>query len=197
MFTDIETFQETLAASGLPPVRSGRHDGAGFRASVVPRDLGPLRLIELVTPEGECFRDAQCARSVDEEFWQIALMVRGRARVEQGRGTADLGPADLVLIDPARPVRFASTASKHVSILVPRRELRFRPGDAARLAGVRIKGDCGPGALVSPLARDMARSLTGFRASEAQRSAAAVIELLSVALEAQLGDAPGPRRGAA
>ncbi|MDL5206084.1 helix-turn-helix domain-containing protein [Streptomyces sp. ALI-76-A] len=101
--------------------------------------------------------------------------------------------ADLVLIDPARPVRFASTASTHVTMLVPRRELRLRPGDAARLAGVRIKGDRGPGALVSSLARDMVRSLTGFRAGEADRSAAAVIELISVALEAQLGDArPGP-----
>jgi AraC-like DNA-binding protein len=47
--------------------------------------------------------------------------------------------------------------------------------------------------LVSSLARDMARSLTGFRPGEADRSAAAVIELVSVALEAQLGDVrPGP-----
>ncbi|MFI6996826.1 helix-turn-helix domain-containing protein [Nocardia sp. NPDC050175] len=189
MFTDIETFQEIRAASGLPPVLSGRHDGGEFRAGLVARDLGPLKLIELVTPAGECFRDARCARADDEELWQIDLVTRGRARVEQGRGTADLGPADLVLIDPARPVRFASTACTHVTILVPRRELRLRSGDAARLAGVRIAGDCGPGALVSSLARDMARSLTGFRAGEADRSAAAVIELISVALEAQLGDA--------
>ncbi|WP_202918582.1 helix-turn-helix domain-containing protein [Streptomyces cavernae] len=193
MFTDIETFQQTLVASGLAPVLSGRHDSEEFRAGIVARDLGPLKLIELVTPEGECFRDARCARADDEELWQIDLVTRGLARVEQGRGTADLGPADLVLIDPARPVRFASTASTHVTMLVPRRELRLRPGDAARLAGVRIKGDRGPGALVSSLARDMARSLTGFRAGEADRSAAAVIELISVALEAQLGDArPGP-----
>jgi hypothetical protein len=32
-----------------------------------------------------------------------------------------------------------------VTMLVPRRELRLRPGDAARLVGVRIKGDRGPG----------------------------------------------------
>ncbi|MDH2428438.1 helix-turn-helix domain-containing protein [Sphaerisporangium sp. TRM90804] len=189
MITDIETFAETLAASGVPPVLSGRHDGGEFRAAVVARDLGPLRLIELVTPEGECFRDARCARDVDEELWQIDLVTRGRARVEQGRGTAELWPTDLVLIDPARPVRFASTASTHVTMLVPRRELRLRPGDAARLAGVRIRGHQGPGALVSSLARDMVRSLTGFRAGEADRSAAAVIELISVALSAQLGDA--------
>lgn len=193
VFTDIETFQETLATSVLPPVVSGRHDGGEFRADIVVRDLGPLKLIELVTPEGECFRDARCARAADEELWQIDLLTRGRARVEQGRGTADLGPADLVLIDPARPVRFASTAATHVTMLMPRRELRLRPGDVARLVGVRIKGDRGPGALVSSLARDMARSLTGFRADEADRSAAAVIELISVALKAQLGDArPGP-----
>jgi AraC-like DNA-binding protein len=189
VFTDIETFQETLAASGLPPVLSGRHDGGEFRADVVARGLGPLKLIELVTPGGECFRDARCARAADEELWQIDLMTRGRARVEQGRSTADLGPADLVLIDPARPVRFASTAATHVTMLVPRRELRIRPGDVTRLAGVRVRGDCGPGALVSSLVRDMARSLTGFRAGEADRSAAAVIELISVALEGRLDDA--------
>ena len=118
VFADIETFQGTLTASGLPPVLSGRHDSGEFQASVVARDLGPLELIELVTPEGECFRDARCARAADEELWQIDLLTRGRARVEQGRGTADLGPADLVLIDPARPVRIASTAATHVTMLV-------------------------------------------------------------------------------
>jgi hypothetical protein len=119
---------------------------------------------------------------------QIDLMKRERARVEQGRGSADLQPPDLVLIDPARPVRFASTAATHVSVLVPRRELRLRPSDVARLVGVRIRGDRGPGALVSSLVRDMARSMTGFRAYEADRSAAAVIELISVTLAAQLSD---------
>src|SRR5262249_22265033 len=133
------------------------------------------------------------ARAANDELWQIDLMTEGRACVEQGHRTADLGAADLVLIDPARPARFASTAATHVTILVPRQELRLRSSDAARLAGVRIKGDSGPGALVSSLARDMARSLTGFRLGEADRSAAAVIELISVALEAQLDDVrPGP-----
>jgi AraC-like DNA-binding protein len=190
--TDIGAFQETLAASGLPPVRSGRHDGREFRAGVVARDLGPLKVVELVTPEGECFRDARSSRCVDEELWQIELMVRGQARIEQGRGTAELGPTDLALVDPARPVRFASTASTHVSILVPRQELRLRPGDAARLAGVRIKGDRGPGALVFSLVRDMVRSLSGFRAGQAERAAAAVIELIAVTLEAQLDDEARP-----
>jgi AraC-like DNA-binding protein len=194
--TDLGAFEATLAASGLPPLLSRRHAGndvRGFRAGVVTRDLGPLRLAELVTPEGECFRDARSARAADSELWQVYVETRVQVEAEQGGGTAVLGPSDLVLIDPERPVRFASTATRSVTMLVPRRSLRLRPGDVARLAGVRIRGDCGPGALVSSLARDMARSLSGFRAEDAARSAAAVIELVAVTVSAQLGDSrPAP-----
>ena len=177
-----DAYLEKLAVSGLPPLLGGRHEGP-FRAGLVTRDLGPLRLVELVTPAGECFRPARAVRASDEAWWQIDLMMRGRVRVEHGRDDVVLGPADLVLIDPARPVRYASTASTHVTMLVPRHSLR----GADRFAGVRIPGDRGPAALVASLARDMTRSFTGFRADEGERSAAAVIELISVALGSSLG----------
>ncbi|MFJ8751730.1 helix-turn-helix domain-containing protein [Streptomyces sp. NPDC102441] len=182
-------FLETLGQSGLPPLRGGRPPGEGFSASLVSRDLGPLRLTELVTPAGECFRDARSARATDSELWQVEVVARGQVRAEQGGSTAVLGPTDLVLIDPVRPVRFASSATTHVTMLIPRHSLRLGADDAARLTGVRIRGDRGPGALVSSLARDMARSLDGFRTHEADRSAAAVIELIAVMLSAGLGAA--------
>jgi hypothetical protein len=185
-----DAFLEALATRGLPPLRGRRHEGEDFRADLVTRELGPLRLAELVTPQGECFRDARSARDADSELWQIELVALGRVRVEQGGSTAVLGPADLALIDPARPVRFSSSATTHVTMLIPRRSLRLGPSEAERLAGVRIRGDRGPGALVSSLTRNMTRSLDGFRADEADRSAAAVIELIAVALSAQLGDSP-------
>ncbi|WP_216897821.1 helix-turn-helix domain-containing protein [Nocardia alni] len=184
-----DAFLETLAASGLPPLIGRRRVRGDFRGGVVTRDLGPLRLAELVSPEGECFRPARSVRDADSELWQIELVTRGRVRAEQGGNTAVLGPGDLVLIDPVRPVRFATTATTSVTMLVPRGSLRLRADDATRLAGMRIRGDRGPGALVSSLAREMARSLSGFRADEADRSAAAVIELIAVALSAQLDDA--------
>ncbi|MFE6489563.1 helix-turn-helix domain-containing protein, partial [Streptomyces sp. NPDC057757] len=97
-------------------------------------------------------------------------------------------PMDRVLIDPVRPVRFASSATTHVTMLMPRHLLRLGADDAARLVGVGIRGDRGPGALVSSLVRDMARTVDGFRAHEADRSAAAVIELIAVTLASRLGD---------
>lgn len=73
-------------------------------------------------------------------------------------------------------------------MLMPRHLLRLGADDAARLVGVGIRGDRGPGALVSSLVRDMTRSVDGFRAHEADRSAAAVIELIAVTLASRLGD---------
>ena len=185
MIGNLETFQDALAASGFPPLVN-KLAGAGFRGRVATRDLGPLRLVSLDTPESACVgreRDAS-----DGENLAIKVMTRGRTRIEQGRGDVELGPADLMLLDPTRTLRFESTAAAHVTILVPRRELRIRPAQIDRLIGVRIDGGRGPGALVSVLARESARSATEFREAEALRSAAAVIELIAVALEARLGD---------
>jgi hypothetical protein len=59
VITNAEIFQQMHAASELPPVFSRQHDGGEFRAGIVARELGSLRLIELVTPAGACFRDAR------------------------------------------------------------------------------------------------------------------------------------------
>jgi AraC-like DNA-binding protein len=186
--SDIDAFVEALAGSGLPPLIGKRHAGDGFRAGIVAGELGPLRLAELVTPAGECFRDARSARDADSGMWQLEMVTSGNVRAEQGGGTAVLGPGDLMLIDPVRPVRFATTATTSVTMMVPRSALRLTAGDADRLAALRIPGDRGPAALVTALVRDMARSLGDFREREAQRSADAVIELIAVALSARLGD---------
>ncbi|GAA3453474.1 helix-turn-helix domain-containing protein [Dactylosporangium matsuzakiense] len=185
MIGNLEMFQDELAAGGFPPLVN-RLAGGGFRGRIAARALGPLRLFSLVTPESSCIGRERTA--VDGENLAVKVMTRGRTQIEHGRGDAELGPADLVLLDPRRAIRFESTAAAHVTMLVPRRELRIRPAQLDRLVGVRIDGSHGPGALVSVLARESARSATGFREAEALRSAAAVVELLAVALEARLGD---------
>ncbi|BCJ55249.1 hypothetical protein Asp14428_67240 [Actinoplanes sp. NBRC 14428] len=185
MIGNLETFQDELAACGFPPLVN-KLAGPGFRGRVATRELGPLRLVSLETPESVCVgreRD-----TLDGENLAIKVMIRGRTRIGQGGGDAELGPADLVLLDPTRTLRFESTASAHVTMVFPRRELRLRPAQVDRLAGERIDGSHGPGALVSVLARESARLATEFREAEALRSAAAVIELIAVALEARLGD---------
>ncbi len=89
-----ETFQDQFAASGFPPLVN-KLAGAGFRGRVATRDLGPLRLVSLHTPESACIgreRDAS-----DGENLAVEVMTWGRTRIEQGRGDAELGPTDRLI----------------------------------------------------------------------------------------------------
>jgi AraC-like DNA-binding protein len=187
MFDSVDDFETVLSTSGLAPVHNVRPVGGRFRADVRTGGLGRLRVIQLVTPEGECRREARHAGPNDDRYWQVDLMLRGRARVEQAGRSVVLGPADLSVIDPARPVRIASSAAAHVSVLIPREDLRLGAADSARLLGTRIPTGDGPGALVGSVIRGLAGSRTEVDPCSADRSAAAVIELISVALDAQLG----------
>lgn len=90
MIGNLETFQDELAASGFPPLVN-KLAGPGFRGRIATRDLGPLRLVSLDTPESTCIgreRDAS-----DGENLAVKVMTRGRTRIEQGRGDTELGPA--------------------------------------------------------------------------------------------------------
>src|SRR4051794_2142266 len=114
MIGNLETFQDELAASGFPPLVN-KLAGAGFRGRIATRDLGPLRLVSLDTPASSCIgrgRDTSGGENL-----AIKVMTRGRTRIEQGHGPAELGPADLVLLDPTRTLRFESTAATHVTVL--------------------------------------------------------------------------------
>ena len=187
--TGAEAWLRALAASGLPPLHTRRNVGDNFRASLAVRDVGPLRLVDLVTPAGQCFRDTRSVRDTDDGMCQIEVVAEGRVLVEQDGNQAELGPSDLVVIDPARPVRLTSTATNSLTLMVPRQLLRLGRDDLARLAAVRVRGDHGPGALVSSLVRGTARSVAGLRAAEAARWGNALVELVAVALSAQLGGA--------
>jgi AraC-like DNA-binding protein len=114
-------------------------------------------------------------------------MADGRGMVQQDGNQADLGPTDLAIIDPARPVRYASTATRHVTLMVPRHLLRLKHDDVTRLSAVQINGTRGPGVLISSLARSMMRTADGLNSDEAARVGSAVSDLISVMLLAQLG----------
>ncbi|MET0493310.1 MAG: helix-turn-helix domain-containing protein [Actinoplanes sp.] len=176
-----------LAISGMPPLQPGRVKDDGFQGDLTVAGLGPVRLAEFVTPGGVCLRDADMVRAADQELWQIDVITDGRVLAEQDGRRAELGPTDLVLIDPARPVRFTTTATTSITMLFPRHLLRLRTDDVAQMSAVRIAGDRGPGALVSALARGLARTTDGLRVQDAARLGTAVADLVAAALSAELG----------
>jgi AraC-like DNA-binding protein len=184
---DTEDWERSVATSGMPPLRSRRRAGDEFRARLVAGELGPLRLAELVTPASDCFRDARSVRAADYGLCQIDVIVDGHARAEQYGRQAELGRADLVVIDPARPVRFTSSATTSVTILVPRRLLGLGPDDLALLVrGAhprRPRPRCA-GVLAGPRHGTVAGRIPGRGRGPL---GGAVVDLIAVALRAQLG----------
>jgi AraC-like DNA-binding protein len=188
---------ERLIGDALLPLR-GRHDGADFRARLTAGRIGSVRVAEATTPAGQCFRTARMIGAGNEELYQVDVISRGEVVLAQSDRQARLSAGDLALVDPARPVSYASSATTHVSVLFPRVLVPLPPRDVARLTAVRVPGDRGPGALVSSLARQLPRHLDDCDAADAVRLGAAVIDLLSVALNARLDRSLPPQtyRGA-
>jgi len=175
---------ERRIADALLPLR-GRHDD-GFSAKLTAGRIGAVRVTEATTPAGRCFRTRRMIDAANEGLYQLDVLASGEVLVAQGDREARLGAGDFALVDPARPVNYASTATTHVSVLFPRLLVPLRPDDLARVTAVRVPGDRGTGALVSSLARQLPRHLDDCETAEAVRLGAAVVDLLSLALSARL-----------
>jgi AraC-like DNA-binding protein len=183
-------WEQVVADTTLPLV--GRHHAGDFQARLVTGRLGHLTVTEATTPAGECVRTPRLIRRSSRDLYQIDVMTSGHVRVEHGGRRARLGPGDLALIDPTHPVRYVSSATTHVCVLFPRAMLPLAPDDVVRLAGRRLAGDRGTGALVSTLARQLPRHLDDWHSSEAVHLGIAVVDLLRVALTARLSPAATP-----
>ncbi|MGH3489874.1 MAG: helix-turn-helix domain-containing protein, partial [Actinopolymorphaceae bacterium] len=141
---------------------------------------------EATMPPGVCLRSPARIRLSDPDVYLIDVMAAGRLVVQHDGRESVVGPGDLMLLDPSRTARIVHSATRHVSLAVPRVMLPLRGEEVAQLTGVRIPGDHGVGALVSSLALQLPRHLDDCGSSEGVRLGSAVIDLLMVALATQM-----------
>ena len=182
----MEKWAEQLSAADLPPMRARGAMAEDFRARLVTGRLGAVRLAELATPGGECFRDEAAVREADQELCQIYLTRHGRTRLRQSGRSAELGVGDLAVIDPAAPLEVLTTDTRYLTLLVPRPLLGLDSEDLDRLSGQRIDGSTGAGALLTSLLRTAVRAIGTFAEEEASHSGTAVTELVSALLSSRL-----------
>ncbi len=157
-----------------------------FRATLATGRLGAVQVAEISTPGGECFRDPAAVREADQERCQIYLTTHGRSCLEQAGQQAEMRPGDLAVIDPGRPLDVVTTDTRFLTLLVPRHLLGISAADLGRLAGTRIAGARGSGALLASLAGAAVRSIGTFGDEEAVRSGAAVAGLTAALLTEHL-----------
>ncbi|MBO0774552.1 MAG: helix-turn-helix domain-containing protein, partial [Actinobacteria bacterium] len=82
------------------------------------------------------------------------------------------------------------TAVRNIRVSIPKAMIGLPDRELGELAGVRIPGDRGAGALASALARQVADSVDELPAPELARLGTAVVDVLAVALAGRLDRAP-------
>ena len=149
---------------------------------------GPVSVGEISRAgQGGAKRTTVHIRRSDPGLYEFEALARGHRVIQQGGREAALRPGDLTLVDLSCPATWVSSDARYVAAVFPRSLLPLRVKDVARLAAVRIPGDSGAGALISSLARQLPDHLDGFTQSGGTRLAAAVLDLLAVALADGLG----------
>jgi AraC-like DNA-binding protein len=187
VISDPQTWTRSMAAAGIPILTSPGANDEEFRAQMVTGRLGQVRVAEFTTPAGQCFRDPV---EPGQGRVQIELISHGRVYVEQEERQAQLAAGDLVMIDPDRPLQVTSTATRHLTVLMPQQLLSIEPDQVPRLAGIPLPGAHGSGALVSALVRTAVRTLGTFGPEEAVRSGAAIADLVTATLATRLKQSP-------
>jgi AraC-like DNA-binding protein len=152
-------------------------------------DLGAVRVVELATGEAsQATRRRRHITSSDPPLLKVDVQTRGRGVIDQSGRNGRYQPGDLTLVDLSRPCTWANDpAAGLVAISFPRELLPVPDDDVRRLAGVRLPGDHGSGALVSALARRLPHHLDELDAAEGARLGTTMLDLLSVALLSRLG----------
>jgi AraC-like DNA-binding protein len=161
-------------------------DGPDFDGRLVSGEVGAVRVVDVTAPAAECRRTAKLIRRSDRELYHVDVLVSGSVMVEHDGRQARPAPGDLIVVDPSRPCRWISSGARHVTVTFPRTLLPLRPEEVAKLTGVRVPGDRGAGALISSLARQLPRHLDDYQSAEGARLGTTVVDLLTVALAAQL-----------
>jgi AraC-like DNA-binding protein len=172
--------RETVA-----PLEFRMLDGPDFRCSVITGDAGPTRITEVDGSAAVVSRTRKLIQH-DPELCKIDVMVTGSVTMEQGDQQSQAGQGDFVFVDLTRPCRWNFSPARVVAMVFPKALLPMPSGDVARLAGTRVSGGSGAGALISSLVGQLPRHLGDHGTVGAARLGVAALDVLTVALAARL-----------
>ncbi|OLT01425.1 hypothetical protein BJF90_31935 [Pseudonocardia sp. CNS-004] len=150
---------------------------------MVVGSAGALTVIRSSSGPGEARRTARHIRRSDPGHYQLFVQGRGSAYARQNGHENRLAPGDISLTDLSRPFHCVHPARTAILVRFPRAVLPLRERDVAAVAGARIPGDHGLGAVVSDLARQIPHHLDR---PGGPRLGGALLDLLTVAIAGRL-----------
>jgi len=161
--------------------------GPDFSHQVLTGTIGELQVTSVSGPSLEAARSRRLIRESDQELFKIDVQARGQSVVLQDGREAVLRPGDFTLVDLSDPSKLASSHDHEVIAVM------FAPGllplsmdELTRLTALRFAGDNGVGGMVSSLGGHLRHHLDDYDSAARLGLAAALTDLLGVALAGRL-----------
>lgn len=151
--------------------------------------IGSLGVGTVTSVAQSAVRSRRQVERAPVEFCFITIQQQGRGYVSQDGRETELRPGDFFLIDSARPHELTFDGSfSQIVLKIPRAFLIQSLGPSERFTAMRIDGSRGIGALLSPLLRELPRSLSLIPTSIHQRISENLLNLVASALTSLDGE---------
>lgn len=179
---------QALVGGAFPPLRIVPNDPNRFqgRASSAGRDR--LYISRLESSGHEVARLPQLISGHDGGFLKLSLHLSGSSLMVQDQQEQVLRPGDMTLYDTSRP--YSMIHDGDVSFLVamfPRDAVQGLAPDARSLAGTRIDGMTGLGAVVASYFHGLVSNLDTLAGASGDRLAGVGLDLIGAMMAGELG----------
>lgn len=158
-----------------------------FRGGVVSAALGSVTMAEVAASHTVVERTPKLIRREDPELYKFGLQTSGTCVIEQNGRQARLVPGDLAIYDTSRPYRIAFGDDFRMTVaMFPRSLVHLPSNQMAELTAVRLAGDQGLAALLTPLMRGLSAQVAAAGGVIASHLGDAVIDLVTAAFAQQM-----------
>ena len=182
-----DEWENLICQTFVPLQARSPGDADIFRGGVVSAALGTVTMAEVTASHAVVERTPRLIRQEDPEFYKFGLQVTGSCIIEQDNREAQLSPGDLAIYDTSRPYRIRFGDDFHMIVaMFPRHLVHLPANHMATFTAVRLVGDQGLAALLSPLMRGLSADVAPSGGGIATHLGDAVVDLVTAAFAEQM-----------
>jgi AraC-like DNA-binding protein len=184
--SDLTEWRRTVASLLLP--LDIQTDDEHFHARIDAITVNGIRLFTVSASRHWLERTQRLASAGADPFFSISVQLEGTSTISQHGHHDVLLPGDFTVYDSTVPYerRFEADSTSLV-VMFPQQLINLPPKALAGIAGLRISGAEGLGAIVSAFLAGMARNLKALEGRLGLSMAASMVDLVTAAFSEKMG----------
>ncbi len=184
---DISTFRSAVNDSFVPLQITSRHADR-FRGVIRGAGVDEVHVTDVCATDHVVERTPELIARGDRPYFKLSLMLSGTGLLIQDDREAVLRPGDLAVYDTSRPYSLVFDQEfRTLVVMFPRHLVGLPPELVGQLTAVRIAGDGGLGAVVTPYLAQLGEHLEQLSGTTGARLTHSALDLVTTVFTRELG----------